>query len=84
MNEWYMKLFRRLLNATVLNALVIYRQDIGRNIGHLTFRIELIEGLLVKYSVQPKVPGHHDGDNTVKRLTERHFPGRIPPTEKKF
>jgi hypothetical protein len=82
MNKSYMKLLRRLLNATVLNALVIYRQNVGRNIDHLTFRIELVEGLLVKYSVQRKVPDHHDGDNTVKTLTEPHFPRRIPPTER--
>jgi hypothetical protein len=82
MNKWYMKLFRRLLNATVLNALVIYRQNIGRNIDQLTFRIELVEGLLVKHSVQRKVPGHHDGD-AIKRLMARHFPRRIRPTEKK-
>jgi len=83
MNKWYMKLFRRLLNATVLNSLVIYRQNGGRNVDHLTFRIELVEGLLAKYSVQRKVPGHHDGYSNIKRLTERHFPRRIPPTENK-
>jgi hypothetical protein len=83
MNKWYMNLFRRLLNATVLNARVVYRQNIGQNIDHLTFRIQLVEGLLVKYSVQCRVPGHHDGDNTIKRLMECHFPRKIPPKEKK-
>jgi hypothetical protein len=83
MKKWYTKLFRRLLNTTILNALVIYTQNIGRNIDHLTFRVELVEGLLVKYSVQCKAPGHYDGDNTVKRLTECQFPRRIPPTENK-
>jgi hypothetical protein len=83
MNKWYMKLFRRLLNATVLNSLVIYGQNGGRNVDHLTFRIELVEGLLVNYSVQRKVPGHHDGYCNIKKLTERHFPRRILPTENK-
>jgi len=26
---------------------------------------------------------HHDGDNTLKRVTEHYFPRGIPPTEKK-
>ena len=74
MNKWYMRSFRRLLNATVLNSLVIYRQNTGRNIDHLK---------LVKYSVQRRISGNHDGDKTFKRLTERHFPRRVPSTEKK-
>jgi hypothetical protein len=69
MSKWYMKLFRRLLNATVLNSLVIYRQNIGRNIDHLKFRTDLVQGLLVKYSVQRRISGNHDGDKTFKRLT---------------
>jgi hypothetical protein len=83
MNKWYMKLFRRLLNAMVLNSLVIYRQNIGQNIDHIKFRMELVEGLLVKYSVQHRMSGNHDGDKTIKRLMEHHFPRRVPPTEKK-
>jgi len=49
---------------------------------HLKFRIDLVEGLLVKYSVLHGVSGHHDGDGIVKRLTKCHFPKRIPATEK--
>jgi hypothetical protein len=29
MNKWYMKLFRWILNAMVLNSLVNYRQNVG-------------------------------------------------------
>jgi hypothetical protein len=47
-NKWFMK-FRRLLNATVLDSLVIYRQNIGREVDHLKFRVDLVEGLVVKY-----------------------------------
>ena len=64
MNKWYMKLFRRLLNATVLNSLVIYRQNIGRNIDHIKFRIDLVEGLLVKYSVQRRISGNQENNGT--------------------
>jgi hypothetical protein len=30
-----------------------------------------------------KFQGHHSTDKNVPRLVERHFPERIPPTEKK-
>jgi hypothetical protein len=73
MNKCYTKLFRRLLNATVLNALTIYRHNVGRKVDHLKFRIDLIEGLFVKYSLERKIPGRREDDNTVRRLSERHF-----------
>ena len=50
---------------------------------HLKFRIDLVEGLLVKYSVPHGVSGHHDCEGIVKRLTKCHFPRRIPATERK-
>jgi hypothetical protein len=39
----------------------------------------------MKYAnaVEHKVPGRHSSDNTVPRLTERHFISKIPPTAKK-
>jgi hypothetical protein len=57
MNKWYMKLFRRLLNTAILNV-IIYRSNTAKKIEQLSFKIELIERLLVKYasSVDHKVP----------------------------
>ncbi|XP_023721062.1 piggyBac transposable element-derived protein 4-like [Cryptotermes secundus] len=85
MNKWYMKLFRRLLNASILNSMIVYRSNTGKRIQQLTFIIQLIEGLFVKYvsAVEHKVLGSHPSDNTVARLTERHFISKIPPTVKK-
>jgi hypothetical protein len=59
MNKWYMKLFRRLLNTLILNVMIIYRSNTGKRIDQLSFRIQLIEGLFVKYvsAVEHKVPG---------------------------
>jgi len=51
--------------------------------NHLNLRVDLVEGLLVKYSVQRGLSGHQDGD-IVERQMESHFPRRIPPTEKKW
>jgi hypothetical protein len=36
---------------------------------NIKFRINVVQGLLVKHLVQRKISGHHVGENTVKRLT---------------
>ena len=48
MTKWYLKLFKRLLNSTVLNSFVVYRQVTGRKIQQLSYRIQLVEGLFMK------------------------------------
>jgi len=50
MTKWYLTLFKRLLNSTVLNSFVIYRQVTGRNKEQLSYRIQLVEGLFTKYA----------------------------------
>jgi hypothetical protein len=56
-----------------------------KRIDQLSFRIQLAEGLVVKYAnvLECKVPGQHSSDNTVPRLTERHFINKLLPSEKK-
>jgi hypothetical protein len=69
-----MKLFRRLLNSTVLNALILYWENTGKRTEQLSYRVQLVvvEGLFVKYGcvVEHKVPGRHSSDNIVPRLVE--------------
>lgn len=50
----------------VFNYLIIYWQNTGHSVDCLKFCIDLMEGLLVKYSVWHKVSSHLHGDNTVK------------------
>jgi hypothetical protein len=59
MNKWNMKLFRRLPNTSILNAMIIYRNNMGKRTDQLSFRIQLVEGLFVKYAnvLERKVPG---------------------------
>ena len=78
-----MKLFRRLLNTTVLSFLVVYQTNLGWKVYQLKFMIHLAEGSSIQYSGQCKVSGHHGGDNTIRKLTECHVPKRLPPTEKR-
>ena len=65
----------------VLNSLVIYTQNEEQNVDGLKFRIDLVEGLLLKNSVLRRVSVHHDGEIIVKRMTESHFPRSIHPPE---
>jgi len=43
-------------------------------VDHLKFRIDLVEGFLVKCSVLHGESGHCDGDSIVKMPMECHFP----------
>jgi hypothetical protein len=49
MIKWFMKLFQRLLNSTVLNALILYRENTGKRIEQLSYWVQLVEGLFIKY-----------------------------------
>jgi len=85
MTKWYIKLFRRLLNIAVLNFMVICRANSGQTkIDHFKFRVALVQALLNEHPSGSfrKFQGHHSTDKNVPLLVERHFPQRIPPTEK--
>ena len=86
MIKWYLKLFKRLLNSTVLNLFVVYGQVTGRNIQQLSYRIQLVKGLFTKYACAVETrseSGRQASDNTVPRLNERHFLRKVvPKTEK--
>ena len=86
MPKWYIKLFRGLLNITILNCMVICRANSGQaKMDHFKFTVELVQALLIEHQSESvrKFQGHHSTDKNVRRLVERHFPERIPPTEKK-
>jgi hypothetical protein len=65
MNKWYMKLFYRLLNTSILNAIIIYRNSTGK-------RTVCCHSEFVKYVnvLDQKVPGQHSSDSTVPQLTK--------------
>jgi len=86
MTKWYLKLFKSLLNSTVLNSFVIYRHVMGRNIEQLSYRIQLVEGLFMKYVCAAEtrsVQRRQASNNTVPRLTERHFLRKVAPKTEK-
>ena len=84
--KWYLRLFKRLLNSTVLNSFVVYRQAMGRKIQQLSYRIQLVEGVFTKCACAGEtrsVPGRKASDNTIPRLTERHFLRKVAPKTEK-
>jgi len=85
MTKWYIKLFG-LLNIAVLNFMVICHANSGQTkIDHFKFRVELVQALLIEHASENirKFQGHYSTDKNVLQLVERHFPERIPQTEKK-
>jgi hypothetical protein len=55
------------VNETVY---MVTQCHIGWKVDYLKFTTDFIEGLLVKYSVQHKILGHHSDGNTAKGLKE--------------
>jgi hypothetical protein len=74
-NKWYMKLFQRLLNTSILNAMIIHRNRMGKRTDWQLFRIQLAEGLFVKYAnlLNIEVPSQYSSDNTVQQLTKAFY-----------
>jgi len=86
MTKRYLKLFRRLLNTTVLNCMIICRANSGQiKMDHFKFRVKLVQALLIEHGSESvrKFQGHHSTDKNVPRLLHRYFPEGIPPTKKK-
>jgi hypothetical protein len=84
MHKWYHKLFKRLLNATLLNALTVYRKNCDKHVEHLSFRVLLVEGLFLKNGTIGKrkvgQAGRHASGNMIPRLTGHHFLRKVKPT----
>jgi hypothetical protein len=71
MSKWYMKLFRRLLNSTILNCMVICHANSGQTkIDHFKFRVELVQALIIEHASESvrNFQGHHSTDKNVPRL----------------
>jgi hypothetical protein len=80
-----MKAFRRLLNASVLNAMIIYGHNMGKKIDQLAFRVNSVEALSEQFAdTERKVAGRQAAENIIPLLRERHFIQKVPPSGKKI
>ncbi len=87
MKKYYKKMFRHLLDISVLNAFIIYKKGGGQK-TRLNFIIMLGENLISTY--RPNVQKASSSGGRSNRLIEkpsrligRHFPENCPPSEKK-
>lgn len=47
--KWYMKLFKRLLNVSILNARILLESCAHKRSDHLAFRLQLVDTILTKH-----------------------------------
>jgi hypothetical protein len=77
-----MNLFRRLLNAILLNS-IIYRHNTRKEIDQLAFKFNLVEALFQQFAdTEHKVPGHRAAENIILQV-ESNFFHIVPPSGKK-
>lgn len=83
--KWYRKLFFHTVDLCLLNAHALYLTRTGKKISLSKFQLEIVRQLLARFhtpnSLQKK--GRPSAGLTPLRLTERHFPSLVPPTEKR-
>ena len=79
--KWYKKFFFYLMDLSTLNAYMLFKVKHKESIQFNDFRLELIRQLIERYA-QPKNPIGRPtiGENPI-RLTARHFPSLVPPTD---
>jgi hypothetical protein len=79
--KYYKKVFFHFLDISLWNSFVLYKKNGGRR-DNLECRQTLIEKLIEKFHSTSK-KGRPSSQPGPLRLTERHFPEYVPPTEKK-
>lgn len=83
--KWYKKAFLHLLDMTVLNSFILYRQVTKKTTSLRKFEKELVKELLTAYGkVLPLVPGTHLANRQLDRLEcadwlSRHQLTLLPP-----
>lgn len=85
-DKWYKKVFFHLLDLAVLNSYQMYKTTTPDYVPIEKFHLRLVKELIDKYHVPlPRTGGGRPRVEEVGelRLTERHFPSYVPPTEKK-
>lgn len=84
--KWYKKLFLHMLDITLYNSLVIWRNlNPHKRMTYLDFRLAVARKLVEEHHIQRPIHtgGRKSKKPAVLRLKEKHFASRIPPTGKK-
>lgn len=81
--KYYKKIFFHMLEHALWNSFVLYKKKGGLK-THLQFRMDLITKIIEAYcSTEAQTKGRPSSLPNPLRMTERHFPDYIPPTDKK-
>lgn len=83
--KWYKKLFQHILDLSVRNAMILHQIQTGKKLSLEVFRLAVIRQLIGKFHVAKTKPkgGRPSSEEMPLRLSERHFPTIVPPTDKK-
>ena len=81
--KWWRRAFFHLFDNAIVNAYILYRLLVqpGRKLDHKHFRIELAKQLLGSAESDTHIhrPSRMNALPPPARLTERHFPAKVPP-----
>lgn len=86
--KWQMKLFKRLLNVSILNSRILLQSSTQHHQDHLAFRLQLVDSILTNHlSHCPRsrrfqassARGAHEQPGRLIRST--HWPVLLEPTE---
>lgn len=83
--RWYKKLFFHFVDLSMLNAHAIYLCQTGKKPTLKQFHLEVVRQLL-QSNMEPRLKprgGRPSSGDIPMRLTQRHFPSLVPPTEKR-
>nr|XP_054930729.1 piggyBac transposable element-derived protein 4-like [Dermacentor andersoni] len=79
--KWYKKFFFHIMDMCLLNAFILWRENGGRKtLGEL--RLNVVYQLIQEFHTARRRGGRRSGDDPT-RLTARHFPQMVPPSEAK-
>ena len=84
--KWYKKLFLHMMDITLYNSLVIFKVlNPGKKMSYLDYRLAVARALIQENYIERPIHtgGKKSSKPAVLRLKEKHFPTRIPSTEKK-
>ena len=83
LKKYYIKQFRHLMDMAALNSFILYKKNRGEK-SRLCFMLALIDRIIEINHMGPnQSSGRPSLGNNPLRLTARHFPQELPPTEKK-
>ncbi|XP_068227913.1 piggyBac transposable element-derived protein 4-like [Palaemon carinicauda] len=84
LKKYYKKVFRHLLDLSILNCYITYRA-LGGRVVRREFILRISERLIIKYAEERPVPLRRPPQLAAKpsRMIGRHFPDYCPPTDKK-